>query len=78
MYTHHALFCFILFCYSSFLLVDIIHPPHWLNDHDFQSISPISFRVASLALGQSYDCPSAIAVTLNDMSKLPTKTHKEL
>ena len=28
---------------------------------------PISFRVASLALGQSYDCPSASEVTLKDM-----------
>ena len=27
-------------------------------------ISPISFRVTSLALGQSYDCPSASEVTL--------------
>ena len=30
----------------------------------------ISFRVASLALGQSYDCPSASEVTLKDMSKI--------
>ena len=28
---------------------------------------PISFRVASQALGQSYDCPSASEITLNDM-----------
>ena len=27
---------------------------------------PKSFRVASLALGQSYDCPSATEVTLKD------------
>ena len=30
---------------------------------------PISFKVASLALGQSYDCPSAREVTLNAMGK---------
>ena len=29
----------------------------------------ISFRVTSLALGQSYDCPSASEVTLKDMGK---------
>ena len=27
------------------------------------------FRVASLALGQSYDCPSACEVILKDMGK---------
>ena len=31
---------------------------------------PIFFRVASLALGQSYDCPSASEVTLRDMRKI--------
>ena len=30
---------------------------------------PIFFRFASLALGQSYDCPSASEVTQKDMSK---------
>ena len=30
---------------------------------------PISFRVVSLALGQSYDCPSASKATLKDMGK---------
>ena len=30
----------------------------------------ISFRVASLALGQSYDCPSASEATLKDMGKI--------
>ena len=34
-------------------------------------IWPIHIRVASLALGQSYDCPSASEVTLKDMSNLP-------
>ena len=31
---------------------------------------PISFRITSLALGQSYDCPSANEVTLKDMGKI--------
>ena len=31
---------------------------------------PTSFRVTSLALGQSYDCPSASEVTLEVMDKL--------
>ena len=30
----------------------------------------MSFRIASLALGQSYDCPSASEVTLKDMGKM--------
>ena len=33
---------------------------------------PIFFRVASLALGQSYDCPSVSAATLRDMGKIST------
>ena len=33
---------------------------------------PISFRVTSLALGQSYDCPSACEATLKYMDKLVT------
>ena len=32
-------------------------------------IWPISFRVTSLALGQSYDCPSASEVILKDMGQ---------
>ena len=31
---------------------------------------PVSFTVASLALGQSLDCPSASEVTLRDMGKI--------
>ena len=31
---------------------------------------PIFFSVTSLALGQSYDCPSASEVTLKDMGKI--------
>ena len=38
----------------------------------YWSILPISFSVASLALGQSYDCPSASEVTLNDMDEYIT------
>ena len=33
--------------------------------------SPISFRVTSLAQGQSYDCPSASEVTLKNMDTKP-------
>ena len=39
---------------------------------------PISFGVASLALGQSYDCPSASEKTLKDMGKEITAIHFEL
>ena len=35
----------------------------------YELILPLSFRVTSLALGQSYDCPSASNVTLEDMAK---------
>ena len=51
-------FCFALFCCG--------------NSHGLMSYfcSPISFRVASLALGQSYDCPSASEVILKDMGKI--------
>ena len=35
-------------------------------------ILPISFKVTTLALGQSYDCPSASEATLKDMGNLPT------
>ena len=31
---------------------------------------PMSLRVTSLALGQSYDCPSASGATLKDMGKI--------
>ena len=33
---------------------------------------PVSFRVASLALGQSYDCPSASEAALKNMGKCTT------
>ena len=35
---------------------------------------PISFRVTSLALEQSYDCLSACEVTLKDIGKIPPKS----
>ena len=38
----------------------------------YRSVLPISFRVTSLALGQSYDYPSANEVTLKDMGKSST------
>ena len=34
------------------------------------SFLPRFFMVASLALGQSYDCPSASEATLKDMGKI--------
>ena len=43
-------------------------------------ILPISFRVAALALGQSYDCPSASEVTLKNIDKInhnQTTTNQE-
>ena len=39
-------------------------------------IWPISFRITSMALGQSYDCPSASEVILKDMGKCITWIHK--
>ena len=39
---------------------------------------PISFRVAALALVQSYDCPRASEVTLKDMGKLISNHNKTL
>ena len=36
---------------------------------------PIFFRVSSLALGQSYDCPSASELTLMNMGKIRVTKH---
>ena len=36
---------------------------------------PISFRVTSLTLGQSSDCPSASGVTLKNMGKFTARLH---
>ena len=41
-----------------------------------QPISTILFRVVSLTLGQSYDCPSASETTLKDMGKYIIWIHK--
>ena len=38
--------------------------------HQWTESLPISFRVTSLPLGQSYDCPSVSEVTLEDMGKI--------
>ena len=38
---------------------------------------PMAFRVASLALGQSYDCPSASDVTLKDKGKMGLLNHNK-
>ena len=57
----------------------------FLLDYQFSLIYvinlPIFFRVASLALGQSYDCPSASEATLKKMGQTSlyqatTKHHK--
>ena len=57
-YIKYPHFCFALFGggYMSCLWIHVIY-------------IPISFRVASLALGQSYDCPSASEATQKDMGK---------
>ena len=63
-YTHmvHSLLCFGLVWYQLILPIFFFV---WL----YGLILPILFRVASLTLGQSYDCPSASEVTLNNMGK---------
>ena len=48
-------YCFDIWCWK--LLADSV------------DALPISFRIASLALGQSCDCPSASEVTMKDMGK---------
>ena len=40
----------------------------------YQPILPISFRLASLALGQSYDCPSASEASLKNMGTTSSAT----
>ena len=61
-------FCCALFCCSCMINFWYIYMIHFT----------ISFRVTSLALGQSYDCPSASEVILKDMGKInehQTTTH---
>ena len=64
----HSLLCFVLFWYQLILPIFFFV---WL----YGLILPIFFRVASLALGQSYDCPSASEATLKDMGKYVTWIH---
>ena len=60
-YAHgFVVFCFVLFCFGYVTGSQWIHVVYLL----------ISFRVTSLALGQSYDCPSASEVTLKDMDTI--------
>ena len=53
----------VLVCFSLFWLYYISLGSHVI-------CLPISFMVASLALGQSYDCPSASEETMKDMGKI--------
>ena len=55
MHNSKTVLCFVLlWSYHHFLWINVVY-------------LPISSRVTSLALGQSYDCPSATDVTLKDM-----------
>ena len=45
------------------ILLCVVGVGHW-------PLLPISFRVTSQALGQSYDCPSACEVILTDIGKI--------
>ena len=66
---------FVVFCFV--YIANIGHSKFiWITDPsccvllEFGKLDlPISFRVTSLALGQSYDCPSAGEMTLEDISK---------
>ena len=54
--------------------MDTVYPKNYAYDLCFvevwyRSFKPISFRVALMALGQSYDCPSASEATLKDMGE---------
>ena len=52
-----VLFVVLLWLYYQFLVIQVID-------------IPMLFRVNSLALGQSYDCPSASETTLNNVGKI--------
>ena len=54
----------------------IMHTPDFVADM-YQLILPIYVRIISLALGQSYDCPSASEVILQDMGKWIIWNHWE-
>ena len=47
----------------------MVHPLFCIALFQHMLPLPISFRITSLALGQSHDCPSASEATLNDMGK---------
>ena len=51
----------VLFCFIVDVSSNLVHPVMSL---------PKFFRVALLALGLSYDCPSASEVTLKDTDKI--------
>ena len=42
----------------------------------YQPILPISFRVTSLVMGQSYNCPNASEANLKNIDKFITQIHK--
>ena len=54
-------YCLLALCFA--VVISSVHVIHALY-------LPVFFRVASLALGQSYDCPSASEVTLNYMGEI--------
>ena len=56
------------------MLCDILFWFYYRFVIDSLDLSYIYFRVASLALGQSYDCPSASKATLKDMDKIDRYT----
>ena len=63
---HMVVLCFVLLCFVVFCFDGRGHMISFLlYSYDLS----ISSRVASLALGQSYDCPSASNVTLEDMGE---------
>ena len=45
---------------------NIVHLTKYAHNSCFVVVLPVSFRVASLALGQSYDCPSASEANLRN------------
>ena len=66
----------LLWIYYSFWWTHVNHVPLFFRVA-CESCTHIFFRLASLALGQSYDCSSASEVTLKDMGKIswyPTTT----
>ena len=64
----------LLYCHVSGdkMITYMIHLNYFMHDSGFmicKPISTISFRVPSLALGQSYDCPRASEASLKYMGK---------